>query len=196
LALSTFQIFPEVESPWQRFPHARAWRIGPQRARGEICHVLPGTGFRRAWCHCDELWSWLCCFPILPSRALPSLSQRWRGGVAHQVGNPDARDAAKHSAAFVVRSAVSALVPAAGVMTSAHYDKRGAKLAIQYTGEDVTAIKDQLQEECSKICERPSVAACRLTLRPSSKCDLTQKRARRRPGCRDGLAPAFLRGQG
>ncbi|KAJ1493975.1 hypothetical protein T484DRAFT_1928446 [Baffinella frigidus] len=70
-----------------------------------------------------------------------------------QVGNPEARDAAKHSAVFVLRSALAAVVPTAGVMVSAHYDKRGAKIAIQYAGEDCSAMKDRVQEECTKICE-------------------------------------------
>jgi len=85
---------------------------------------------------------------------------RWRaaqGGtdvpLARQVGNPEARDAAKHSAVFVLRSALAAVVPTAGVMLSAHYDKRGAKIAIQYAGEDCTAMKDRVQEECTKICK-------------------------------------------
>jgi hypothetical protein len=70
-----------------------------------------------------------------------------------QVGNPEARDAAKHSAVFVLRSALAAVVPTAGVMLSAHYDKRGAKIAIQYSGEDCSAMKDRVQEECTKICK-------------------------------------------
>lgn len=77
-------------------------------------------------------------------------------GLPGQVGNPEARDAAKHSAVFVLRSALAAVVPTAGVMVSAHYDKRGAKIAIQYAGEDCSAMKDRVQEECTKICKHRS----------------------------------------
>lgn len=60
--------------------------------------------------------------------------------ISVQVGNEVARDALKHSAAYILRAAIAAVVPAAGPLASVHYDKRGAKLTLPYSGPDCESL--------------------------------------------------------
>lgn len=66
------------------------------------------------------IWSLVKIFVIMPC----------------QVGNEAARDAAKHTLSYIIRAAVGEIIPAAGPILSIHYDKRGAKISVQYKGEE------------------------------------------------------------
>ena len=53
-----------------------------------------------------------------------------------QIGNDVARDATKHSLSYIIRAAIGEIIPSAGPISSIHYDKRGAKISVQYKGID------------------------------------------------------------
>jgi hypothetical protein len=55
---------------------------------------------------------------------------------AAQIGNEAARDPVKHSLAYIIRAAIGEVIPSAGPITSIHYDKRGAKVSVQYAGAE------------------------------------------------------------
>jgi len=81
-----------------------------------------------------------------------------------QVGNEGARDEAKHTAAFVLKAAITATIPGAGDLLSVHYDKRGAKIAIACPGEDCTELKGKVEEEAQNICaSSPAPDSLKLT---------------------------------
>ena len=64
------------------------------------------------------------------------LSHRFVSFMPCQVGNEAARDALKHTLSYIIRAAMAEIVPSAGPITSIHYDKRGAKISVQYKGDD------------------------------------------------------------
>merc|ERR1712205_164695 len=82
--------------------------------------------------------------------------------VTMQVGNDTARDAPKHSAAFI---------PSAGDMTMVHYDKRGAKITVAYEGDDCSAKKDEVEQVANKFCAE-NTAMGSLTLSAADKTAL------------------------
>lgn len=69
------------------------------------------------------------------------------------VGNESARDGKKHGAAHIIRAALGDIVPKSGPVLSIHYDKRGAKMAVQYDGDDCADKKGEVEDAANNICK-------------------------------------------
>lgn len=66
------------------------------------------------------------------------------------VGNEAARDDKKHCAAFILRSAICEVIPSVGALLIVHYDKRGAKVTMEYAGEDCELNATVLELGCGQ----------------------------------------------
>eukprot|EP00961_Rhodomonas_salina_P024876 335115-Rhodomonas_salina.1 len=117
------------------------------------------------------------------------------------VGNEAARDDKKHCAAFILRSAICEVIPSVGALLIVHYDKRGAKVTMEYAGEDcelnATVLelgggeKQKVEDKASEICEYFSSSCCRgkLLCLLSCRIQFLITGSKAAPGCTSSSSP-------